>query len=264
MKQLRTGILWSNVAAVVAILFWQWCDQPAMYYIHELNLQLNDNVWIKGFQQLGKAYVPIWLLLLWALLARRPRVALTGLLVLALVAVVVSPLKATIHRHRPHTVLSLQENPDKRVPYYNRCSMPSGDTTTVFALATAVLPYVARPMIPMLFITAGLIASLRVLSLDHFLSDITIGALLGVWIGWLGRRLADKILPTDLSAWEAPWLRYSTAALICIMPMLVGLYERFNPLMAFLKVYGPVLLIVLTALYLNRTFLRPALDNAKT
>ncbi|MCX8502060.1 MAG: phosphatase PAP2 family protein, partial [Alphaproteobacteria bacterium] len=58
-------------------------------------------------------------------------------------------------------------------------SFPSGHTTTAFALATVAVAYWPRFRL-YLFSAAGVVGALRVLSLDHWPSDILAGALVGM------------------------------------------------------------------------------------
>jgi undecaprenyl-diphosphatase len=92
----------------------------------------------------------------------------------------VTIVKRVIGRARPfvggHLDPFLYMHPVWRPDY---ASMPSGHATTAFAVAIAVAPLWPRLRVPML-IYAFLIAASRVVLDAHYMSDVVVGAAVGV------------------------------------------------------------------------------------
>jgi len=163
-------------------------------------LQDHPNTWhrnerVSAFRQLGKAGVPIWLVLAWGCLTNRWRPALVTLAVLFLVSVSVAPLKGLVRRCRPSTVIaaSQQSRSLQDIAWQERVSFPSGDTAVAFAVATTLSSSLGRLWSPALFAAAGAIGLLRITALAHYPSDVMAGALIGVLCAvygmhWMARR----------------------------------------------------------------------------
>lgn len=88
-------------------------------------------------------------------------------------------LKTTSRRQRPCEIVphcwSSIAPPD-------RYSFPSGHTITAFAVAMSIGPYYPA-LLPALLAAALLIATSRILLGMHFLSDVIVGATIGVTLG---------------------------------------------------------------------------------
>jgi membrane-associated phospholipid phosphatase len=203
----------------------------------------DDGRLIQGMRFLGKAIVTIWLLLLWAWIANHPRALLTALLALVLTIPTVLPLKILITRYRPnHALPALASDSLAEIPrFYDRSSFPSGDTATAFAVAAALTPFVAPPWAAALLVLAGSVGLLRVDSLAHYPSDVCVGALLGILAGWLAWKITLR--------WPLPpWLRFDAWWRKLLPPILVlifilcALRSRHDALVAFLRLYWPLLL----------------------
>ena len=96
--------------------------------------------WLLAIGELGRPLAPIWLLLLWAWAAKRPRLLLAGLLAMLLTLCTVLPIKSAVGRVRP------DEDPAEvmQQPFYERSySFPSGDATLAFAVATVAAGFIS-------------------------------------------------------------------------------------------------------------------------
>jgi membrane-associated phospholipid phosphatase len=199
-------------AALVCYLL---LDQPAIAPLaRETQLwDLDSNRWVTAFRQLGKAWVPLWLLLLVA--SRRPRPALTGLLALALLSITILPLKPLVARPRPNMIpaIRVQMGIDATDPHLQlgrwqtSWSFPSGDAATVFAVAAALSAFINWPGKVVLFAMATMISALRVVALAHYPSDVCAGAAVGILCGWMALLAGLRLLPPD------PWRSYSMCRL---------------------------------------------------
>ncbi len=81
---------------------------------------------------------------------------------------------------------------------YHFHSFPSGHTTTMFALATAIalmLPQKHRAARITVFVFAGIIGASRIMVLAHYPSDVVAGMLVGAWGAVLVKRALQKWRP---------------------------------------------------------------------
>ncbi len=203
------------------------------------------NEWVNAFRQLGKAGVPIWLLLVWGCLTDRWRPTAVTLAALILVSLSIAPLKAIVRRCRPSMVVaaSQQSRSLQDIAWHEKVSFPSGDTATAFAVATTLSSFLGRLWAPALFAAAGAIGLLRVTGLAHYPSDVIAGALIGVLCGVYGMRWMTR-------RYEWDGLRVKGLLRIVVLLILifvVPFVARFLGLIAlrtFLKAFGVPLLIV--------------------
>jgi membrane-associated phospholipid phosphatase len=208
----------------------------------------HEHAWVNGFRQLGKAYVVIWLLLLWSCLVDRWRATIISLVALTLVALCVCPLKAMVGRPRPHlhATPSEQLSPEDQHSFSERrASFPSGDTAVAFAVAT-VLSASRRRWAPLLFTAAGGIGLLRIMVLAHYTSDVLAGAMIGVLCGFGALRMAVHWKQLDWLHMRGLSRAVAGLLLVLILP-LAGRVFHMEAMWIFLKVYG----IPLTALLLT-------------
>ncbi len=170
-------------------------DMPVGQFVEQHVQPLADKgilkqllVGFKGFAELVSILTISWLIL--RVDRRRGRQAAVRLIVAAALAGIVSGgFKAFVGRHRPEPFQgqTLRETwigvgPADRDS--KQQSFFSGHTTAAFAMATVVSGYypVARPVV--MTLAAGCGAS-RVLTEQHWLSDVYVGSLAGVAIGWV-------------------------------------------------------------------------------
>jgi membrane-associated phospholipid phosphatase len=106
--------------------------------------------------------------------------ALSATLAVGAAALVVELVKVTTDRARPPLAESSVES---AVPLPASASFPSGHSATAFAAATAVALVYPRLRAPILAL-AGLVALSRVYLGVHYWSDVLVGSLVGVAVGW--------------------------------------------------------------------------------
>jgi membrane-associated phospholipid phosphatase len=109
---------------------------------------------------------------------------------LAAVALVQGPAKATFPRRRPsfHKLgLIVGQEPID-------ASFPSGHTAGSFAAALALSSFYPKDT-PLLFLLASGVGAARVYLGHHFPSDVAVGAVLGLGVGGLASRLAGLLRP---------------------------------------------------------------------
>ena len=153
------------------------CQHPSNWY---------KNNWVQVFILLGKGWVLIWLLLCWTWATARQQPVLVAILALLLVLPAVVSLKSIVQRPRPEDVEDvIKSKIEERNAFVRSWSFPSGDTAAVFAVATALAPFVRRQWSIILFTISSIIGILRVAVLAHYPSDVCAGAAIGMLISWL-------------------------------------------------------------------------------
>lgn len=201
---------------------------------HQIHWTSSDLV--KAFIQLGKVWVPIWLLLLWFHVTTRLRPTLIALLALLLVAPTVLPIKSVVRRPRPRDIIKEDWRQEYRNEPFRSWSFPSGDTASAFAVATALVPFVSWYWIPVLFTTAAGVGFLRVAVLAHYPSDVCTGAAVGIFCGWLAMQIARRRLSPESLRFD--WWQAAAIWCLVLIPVLIGLFEGLDQLLIFLKTYG--------------------------
>lgn len=196
----------------------------------------HNNDWVEAFKYLGKTWVPIWLLLVWIRVSNRLRPALTGLLALLLLIPIVPPLKVLVGRPRPREVIAASSGAQENNGLDQSLSFPSGDTATVFAVATALACFVRWPWILILFTAASGVGFLRVTVLAHYPSDVCVGAAIGIFSGWLALQIDRRWVSLESPRFN--WCRGTAVLGVILIPLLIGLFEGVNDLLIFLKTCG--------------------------
>ena len=148
-------------------------------------------------------------------------------------------LKAAVSRHRPFTYLGpvpAEEQDD----YFN--SFPSGHTAFAFLGATFLTATLLEeyprtvwtvPAISLSYALGAGIATVRILSGNHFVTDVVAGALIGSFYGWLVPRMHLRDSGTHLSISRLPEgmsVRISVAMAAARPPSarMVGLFDRLH------------------------------------
>jgi membrane-associated phospholipid phosphatase len=178
------SLILSGVVATVASYL--LLDKPVSGWFLEHPNQWHQNAWVDSFRQLGKAYVPIWLLAIWSCLTDRWRPTIVTIVAMILVGLCVCPLKAMVQRARPGDALIAvagSSSPAESLSWRRKVSFPSGDTAVVFAAAATLSLYWGRLWTPGLFGVAAAIGLLRITALAHYPSDVAAGTLIGVLSG---------------------------------------------------------------------------------
>ncbi len=184
---LRHPLYLAGAAAAVAISvisYFQWDRAAAEFFFHLTDPRIEP--WAERISLLGTIVRPELAFLIWLVFRRRnPRWATAALFFVAAIigaGLVNTPLKFILGRSRPELFFAdgifgfHGFEPDAE--YW---SMPSGHTaTTMAAMMTITLLF---PRIGwVLLIQAGLVALSRVALMDHFISDVLIGGVVGAGV----------------------------------------------------------------------------------
>lgn len=247
--------------ALLALLSYLFIDDRVFFDLAGGRPDIYSVSWIDAFRQIGKAWVPIWLLLIFLYTTRRVRPALAGVLALLLIVPIVQPAKFLFARPRPETRMTTLGLTDEDNPFERTSSsFPSGDTATAFAVAAALTPYaaaastrVAFTVIPLLFSGAVFIGVLRVLTMKHYVSDAMGGAVVGILAGYLAWLIIQRHPNLRPHIYISRTGRIVTLVLILLLPLLPSLVENVNPLVIFIKdFWALILLATMTAAMLHR------------
>jgi undecaprenyl-diphosphatase len=214
-------------ATIVSYLFF---DQWAIHWLYEHPNSWHHQPWLNGLRQLGKAYVPIWLLLLWSCVTDRWRPTVVTWVALLLVFLTVCPLKLLVHRPRPHRTTTVSSQPEAEV------SFPSGDTASAFAIATVLSLSAGSGWALAFFSVAGLVGLLRVTALHHYPSDVVAGVAIGVLCGCLAVQMMRRWPSLDRFHLPGRW-RIAVGLLLVLSP-LAGRALGTDSLLVFLGIYG--------------------------
>lgn len=104
-------------------------------------------------------------------------------------------IKRTIESPRPKRFFAnfMEFNLIEGYAYVSNLSFPSGHTSTVFAMCTLLALYSKNNLVKFaLLITAILVGVSRMYLLQHFLLDVTVGALIGIFFGALSYQVFEK------------------------------------------------------------------------
>jgi membrane-associated phospholipid phosphatase len=231
------GLLLSG--AVATFLIYLLLDEPVRQWLLLHPNTWHEHNWVNAFRQLGKAYIPIWLVLLWSCLTNRWRTTAVTLLALLFVGVSVCPLKVLTSRQRPN-------DPALRVGYATlgshgswdrRVSFPSGDTAAAFAVATVLVLSIRRFWAALFLVAAGVIGLLRVTSLAHYPSDVFAGMMIGMMVGWWCVHWTLHRLSENAFALSGRGRILLGLLLVVLVPLLSPL-AGMEPLLVFLQFYG--------------------------
>ena len=240
---------WAFLAGVLILLAgslasWIGFDQRAISCVVQGRIDPDSNLWVESFTLLGKAWLQIWLLLIWFLVSRRRREVLAGILALILIATSVDPLKLIVGRVRPYSLVKAQEASRTELPRELHSSFPSGDTASAFGVAQAVAPAQGWAVRLALLGAGALVGGLRVTALAHYPSDVLAGAAIGLLAGWLAIRLIDRWGHADRAMPFEGWLVWGG---IIGLPVGMGISEGADGFLLFLKTYGVLVSCVLLA-----------------
>lgn len=240
------GLLLAGV--VVSYIF---VDEPVFSWLRQNPRRFHHNILEKAFEQLGKVYAIVWLLLFWVWITGRHKTVITGLLALIITIPAVWSVKAVVKRPRPSDVIKAEAGIESRPRQTDKWSFPSGDTASVCAIGT-ILATVARwpGTIAMIICCAG-VGVLRVLDLAHYPSDVLGGAALGIFCGWAAVRMRKRN-PKIENIFGGAEQFFSFIGIFSI-PVMVWLFQGRDRLDILLTFYTPVaILISLIAWRLNR------------
>ena len=226
-------------------LWLHWWEPQMFMHINAWCRWVPDSVWT-GLSLLGNGWgvlvvtAPLLLLAprqMWAWLCAAPFAALFARLGKGLL---VSPRPAAdIDNAQMHIVGEVLRT----------VSMPSGHTTTAFAVATALvlsLPPAQRPSAFWLVLLALATGLSRIAVGAHWPGDVAVGVALGWWSGLLGNRLLVHVPPT----WSASnhWAMRCVAALVAVAAFMLCSdrldFAENQPLQVALAAFAACVLLV--------------------
>ncbi len=226
--------------AVSTFLIYLLLDEPVRQWLLAHPNTWHKHNWVNAFRQLGKACVPIWLVLLWSCLTNRWRTTAVTLVALLLVGLSVCPLKVLASRRRPNdpalsagyaAALGAHHSWARRV------SFPSGDTADAFAVAVVLALSIRRPWTLLFLAAAGAIGLLRVTSLAHYPSDVFAGMMIGVLAGWWSVHSAARWLSENTFEISGHGRILLGVLLVVLVPWLSP-FVGMKALVIFLRYYG--------------------------
>jgi hypothetical protein len=186
------------------------------------------------------------------LLMLAPRALSAGIFAGGVAAIISALLKNAFNLPRPAGIL--QEHEFYRIgeAVFHK-AMPSGHTLTAFAVASAyffTVPTEKRKPFILLFIAASAVALSRNAIGAHWLTDVLVGAGLGIWCGLIGAKLAS-LLPSKQLLPRSPWPR------VIAIGGLASLYVLLNetldhPLNMPLQYAGIALVLLTLVLFLQQ------------
>jgi membrane-associated phospholipid phosphatase len=233
-------------------------DKPVFDWLAQRRVQWS-NLWIDAFRLLGKAWLLIWLLLVWVAITGRWRLPFLALVALLIVMVPVNSLKVLVGRPRPRQVIAAAQAPPAASAESTELwgmSFPSGDTAAAFTVAAALGTVWAWPWTVAALVAAGGVGAMRVVDLAHYPSDVCAGAAIGILAAWVAAQTTRRWSPLAIEAWGR------TVAVLTIvgMPIVICFTHGTATLMLLLKSYIPLVLAIY-AIAKVRRYLRPAPTN---
>ncbi len=184
---LRHPLYVGGAAAAVAIStfsYFQWDRASAEFFFHLTDPRVEP--WAERISLLGTIIRPELAFLIWLAFRRRnPRWATAALFFVAAIVgagLVNTPLKFILGRSRPELFFA-----DGIFGFYGfeldaeYWSMPSGHTATTMAAMMTITLLFPR-FGGFLLIQAGLVALSRVALMEHFISDVLIGGVVGAGV----------------------------------------------------------------------------------
>jgi membrane-associated phospholipid phosphatase len=241
-----TGLVLSGAGAT--FLIYLLLDEPVRQWLLLHPNTWHEHNWVNAFRQLGKAYVPIWLVLLWSCLTNRWRTTALTLMALVFVGLSVGPLKVLASRPRPNDPARFAEYAaalDAHHAWEHRVSFPSGDTAGAFAVAVVLALSIRRSWAVLFLVAAGPIGLLRVTALAHYPSDVSAGMMIGVLAGWWSVHWAIRWFPEDAFLMSGRG-RILLGVLLVVLVPLLSPFVGMKGLLVFLRFYGaPVAALLL-------------------
>ena len=248
------------ILGIASFFSYLWFDDCVISWVSSNQRELDGFSGETFIRALGKVYVPLWLLFLWAYLKNRPQLVLAGSLSILLALAIVGPAKIIMHRSRPREVIKqvqiLREEQGNKVSVPPRSSLretakektcdlhtvfraryqsfPSGDTATIFAPTTAAVPFGTGLCLSLLYILSCLVGSLAVASLSHYPSDVFIGAAVGLFCGRLALYISRQWISQNVFHITEWWRNIVLAGLILI-PVLSAFSGGMNGLSTFVS-----------------------------
>jgi undecaprenyl-diphosphatase len=207
------------IAAVFSFLF---MDKVISSWVSSKSTELDNFKGSDLLKSLGKVYVPLWLLFLWGYAKKNLQLILAASLSVLLALAITGTLKLIIKRERPREIYMQQTftpQGQKIVSNSDNQSFPSSDTAMVFAHAIVATPLLATLSLPILYVLVAAVGVLRILAMAHYPSDVFVGAIVGVFCGWLAIQVSRRwVLENKFGITE--WWRPVVISGVFVIPLL--------------------------------------------
>jgi protein-S-isoprenylcysteine O-methyltransferase Ste14/membrane-associated phospholipid phosphatase len=240
-------------------------DQRIFSLLSQKPVNWDGNFWMKASTYLGKAWLLIWLLLIWFLLTGRQRPVLIAFLALIIISLAVIPLKVSVRRPRPREVITANQSVEEQHNLSSHGSFPSGDTAVAFAVAAVIMSFVTWPFACLLLAVSAGVGLLRVTAMAHYPSDVFAGAGLGLLCGWLAMQIEKRWLPLRPGRFNLD--RRLVILAIILIPLWFVLLKGVGRFLTFLETYGLLAICIFLASqagkYFKETNAIPTLVNSE-
>jgi membrane-associated phospholipid phosphatase len=234
-------ILLTAVLVLFAVISYLFFDKYALDWLARNPNSFDNILLIDVIVLLGKVWIPIWLLFCWALFTGRRQETMAALIAIIILSIIVPLLKDAFNRSRPRDVIGQQVQNNEDLPLY-KCSFPSGDTASIFAIGAAIIPYIGWLEGGVIFLLAIVVGILRVGSTAHYPSDVFAGAAIGILTGYAVFLMTEKFSWFKehlINILNPPVLLIT----IIMIPLMEGLFGRRREIILFLKFYLPAAII---------------------
>jgi membrane-associated phospholipid phosphatase len=163
-----------------------WSSKEIFFGLNSIHTLYLDT-FFQNYTLLGDGVFSIAIFLI-LLLAERSALAMQVITAYLFSGILSQILKRAFQAPRPHAIISNAEYPYfiEGITNTGMTSFPSGHTTSVFALATILALNTTDKRFSFLYLVTAIITGFsRIYLGQHFLADVTAGALLGTFSGLL-------------------------------------------------------------------------------
>ncbi len=163
-----------------------WSSKEIFFGLNSIHTLYLDT-FFQNYTLLGDGVFSIAIFLI-LLLAERGALAMQVITAYLFSGILSQILKRAFHAPRPHAIISNAEYPwfVEGLTNTGMTSFPSGHTTSVFALATILALNTTDKRFSLIYLVTAIITGYsRIYLGQHFLADVTAGALIGTFSGLL-------------------------------------------------------------------------------
>jgi membrane-associated phospholipid phosphatase len=200
-------IAWALVTAAATAVFYLYVDLPAAKAFEPYHHRVPQPLYafLIGLRQYGQGPFALATVVLMVIYdRRRKREIVTLVIAIVVMAAAVNLLKILTGRVRPDNFLSGSPEWKALGGIMNRDyrSFPSAHAASAFAYSV-VMSTIYRKWRWAFMTLAAMCAASRVVDIQHWASDVTVGAALGAWIGYgafnwrWARALAARLAPSS-------------------------------------------------------------------